>query len=517
MLTHCTMNTPAPNRPIGEPPSGAVTTSPARLRYVAAGGLCVATAAGAWPLSTWLDAPNTVMLFLLPVVYAAFRLGRGPAAFAAVCSVALFDFFFVPPQWSFAVADVQYLLTFAVMLIVGLTIAHLSEVLRARAEDAARREQQTHALYELAHELAGTITLSQVAESVERFATSVLTTPALLLVKGTDGELTPADARTAVPSWVHLPTAMLARDGGRCTDIDAEPAVAYVPLRTTHGTRGVLVTQLRRDGSDAERHAALLEAVGSLLATAIERLHFVDIASSTQLAIETERLRTSILSALSHDVRTPLTAMVGMADTLAGGHGTGEAVVRDLATRIRDQGRRISDMITNLLEMARLQTGGVKLRLEWQPLTEVVGSSITLLGDALARHPVTIDIPRDFPLLRFDAVLMERVMCNLLENAAKYAPAGTAITVSAQADGDLAAITIRDGGPGLPEHRDVFGLFVRGTRESSQPGVGLGLAICRAIMEAHRGTISARNTGAGAEIRLTLPLGQPPVIATEDA
>ena len=501
-------------------PDAGNAVNPSWADYLRAGGACATTAGIAWPLVEWMDPANIVMLFLLPVVYAAFRLGRGPAAFAAVLSVALFDFLFVPPQWSFAVADIQYLLTFAVMLVVGLTIAHLSSVMRLRAEEAARRERQTRALYELAHQLAGALNLRQVDESLQRFAADVLGAPAILLVTSSDRSLSPAvtDSNN-LPAWLDMRLALMARDSGRSTDLDATPCVAYVPLRATHDTRGVLATLIDCHAAETETHSALLDAIGALLATAVERLHFVDVAAATQLAVEAERLRISILSALSHDMRTPLTAMVGMADTLASGHGDTSAPTRELATRIRDQGRRISDMITNLLEMARLQTGSVKLRLEWQPVAEIIGSSITLLRAALDSHPVRVDIPRGFPLLRFDALLMERVICNLLENSCKYAPAGTPIDIVTRVSNGNAELLVRDRGPGLPRDRDVFALFVRGPHESAKTGVGLGLAICRAIVEAHEGRIWAEHASddeGGTLITISLPLGNPPAIINDE-
>jgi len=221
--------------------------------------------------------------------------------------------------------------------------------------------------------------------------------------------------------------------------------------------------------------------VSALVATAVERLHFVDVAHASQMQMVSERLRSSILSALAHDIRTPLTALYGTADSLALTRPPLPEPVRDAVESVRDQAFRLSGLVSNLLDMARLQAGRVTLRKEWQPLEEVVGASIKLLGPALADHPVTVSLPADLLLLEFDAVLMERVFCNLLENAAKYSPPGSAIGISARSIGDLVEVSVLDRGKGFPEDslERIFELFERGTAESTVPGVGLGLAICR--------------------------------------
>jgi two-component system sensor histidine kinase KdpD len=237
------------------------------------------------------------------------------------------------------------------------------------------------------------------------------------------------------------------------------------------------------------------------------------------MQVVSERLRSSILSALSHDVRTPLTALVGLADSLALAKPVLPQAQRESAEAIRDQALQLSGMVGNLLDMARLNAGGVKFRKEWQPLEEVVGSSIKLLGKALARHVVSVRLPADLPLLEFDAVLIERVLCNLLENAAKYSPPGTSIVVSARQLGGLVEISVCDRGPGIApgQDADIFAMFVRGRRESAQPGVGLGLAICRAIVEAHGGSIVAAGAaGGGACFSFTLPVGTPPTVEDEE-
>jgi two-component system sensor histidine kinase KdpD len=258
-----------------------------------------------------------------------------------------------------------------------------------------------------------------------------------------------------------------------------------------------------------------LETFATLIAIAIERVHYVDIAQQTTVQIESERLRNSLLSALSHDLRTPLTALMGLAEylTIIKPELGGEQ--RDIACSIRDEAQRMTALVNNLLDMGKLQAGEVRLNRQWQPLEEVVGSALADAGQLLAHHSVTIDLPADLPLVEFDGVLMERVLFNLLENAQKYTPAGSQIHISAAVRNETMEIAIEDNGPGLPlgMEEEIFKKFTRGEKESATPGVGLGLAICRAIVEAHRGTIRAgKSPHGGARFVFTLPLGVPPVV-----
>jgi two-component system sensor histidine kinase KdpD len=251
---------------------------------------------------------------------------------------------------------------------------------------------------------------------------------------------------------------------------------------------------------------------------AVERLHYVEVAQASELSVLSERLRSSILSALSHDLRTPLTALVGLADSLTLIKPALPAPALETAQAMHEQASRLAGLVANLLDMARLNAGQITLRREWQPLEEVVGASIKLLGNALAHNPIQVHFPVDLPLLEFDAVLIERVFCNLLENAAKYGPTDQPIEISATVETDCVTIRVRDHGPGFPteQREQLFNMFVRGETESGKPGTGLGLAICRAIIEAHGGKISAEDAVAGgACVCFTLPSGNPPTIEEE--
>jgi two-component system sensor histidine kinase KdpD len=484
---------------------------------------CIATALIATPLAGYLDLANIVVLFMLTVLLVALRTGRGPAVMASLLSVALFDFFFVPPRFSFAVNDVQYLVTFAVMLAVALITAHLAASLRRQAELASRRERETRSLYELARDLAGAASTGHVAAIAEQFLLQTIGMRAALLLPDDQGKLAPAGSDATKVDYLEDRLAHLAFERGEPIGVKAlagiGDAVAYIPLKAPMRIRGTLaVAPVRGDVIGAESIESLLPAVASLVAIAIERLHYVDVATRAQMEMASERLRNSLLAALSHDVRTPLTALVGLADSLTVMKPPLPDEARETAAALREQALRMNGMVSNLLDMARLQAGRVVPRKEWQLIDEVAGTAVQLLGAALAGHKVTIDVPADLPLIEFDAVLIERVLCNLLENAAKYSPSGSKIAVKARLADGLAHIAVADEGRGFPpgRHEELFGLFVRGEPESSVSGTGLGLAICKAIVEAHGGTIRAENreTG-GAQVTFTLPIGSPPRIEDE--
>jgi len=293
----------------------------------------------------------------------------------------------------------------------------------------------------------------------------------------------------------------------------------YLPLKAPMRTRGVLALEpSQKRLLFLPEQARMLETLAGQIALALERVHFVEVAQDALVRMESERLRNGLLSALSHDLRTPLTILAGLADSLPLAGPPLPPAQAEIAQAIRAESLRTNTLVSNLLDMARLQEGHVQLKLEWQPLEEVVGAALQSLAGPLARHEVHVDLPADLPLLEFDSVLMERVLCNLLENAAKYTPTGSRIEIAARSEGDRATITVADNGPGLPPGREesLFEKFTRGQDESPVAGVGLGLAIVRAIVHAHKGTVRAENRPeGGARFIITLPAGEPPVVLPE--
>ena len=483
---------------------------------------CVATTALAAPLHAYFDLANIVMLFLLTVVLVAMKLGRGPAVLASFVSVACFDFFFVPPRFSFAVTDFQYLLTFVVMLVVALITGHMTAGLRYQARIASYREERARTLYEFARDMSSLLQTEDVVEAARKFIANTFRAEVAIVVPDANDRLRVAVDTTrglvideGAAQWAYDK----AQPAGAGTDTLAGSNVLYLPLRAPMRTRGVLAFRPRNPRvllvPEQRQH---LDTFAALTAIALERVHYVEVAQQALIHMESERLRNSLLSALSHDLRTPLASLVGLAEALALTRPPLSDAQREAALAIADEARRMSALVNNLLEMARIESGEVKLRRQWQPFEEVVGSALRAAQAALARHRVQVVLAPDLPLVEFDAALIERVLYNLFENAGKYTPPGTLVTLSAETADGMLVVSVSDAGPGIPKGQEeaIFEKFTRGARESATPGVGLGLAISRGIVEAHGGRIWAANMPAGgARITFTLPLGTPPVVPIE--
>jgi len=499
---------------------------PALRGYLYAALTCVGITMAATPLqqNKYLELANIDMLFLLGVVFIAYRFGRGPAALAALLNVAAFDFFFVPPHLSFAVSDAQYLLTFAVMLLVGLVTGHLTAGLRYQLRVARLREERARGLSQMAKALSSALVEAQVVEISDKFVESNFRAKAAVLLPDLSDKLQPpathGDMPTfdpAIAQWCYDKNA----PAGAGTDTLPANVQLYLPLKAPMRVRGVLVVEPSSPRLlMVPEQRRLLDTFAALVAIALERIHFVTVAQNTLIKMESERLRGSLLAALSHDLRTPLTALVGLAETLSLDLAAAQSSHVDKADAIREQALRTSHMVNNLLEMAKLQSGDVKPRKDWQSLEEIVGSALKGLEPALADHPLKLDLPVDLPLVKCDAVLIERVLVNLFENATKYTPPGTTIGITAAKTDAVVRVEVWDEGPGLPpgQERAIFAQFARGQKESIIPGVGLGLAICEAIIEAHGGKIWAENrVPRGARFIFTLPMDEQPSVEPEVA
>ncbi len=516
--------------------------SPPR-HYAYAAAICAAITVVASVVSGRLDLTNLVMLYLLGVVFSAVRLGRGPGVLQSFLSVAAFDFFFVPPRMSFSVSDTQYLLTFFGMLLTSLVISHLTSTLTRQASVAQRRERRTGAIYAMARELGAALTTEQIVEIGSRHVGEVFRARVAFLLPDSADQvrqkieepdaavtLTGAELDSDVGQWVYDQQ----KPAGRGTDTLPATAALYLPLKAPMRTRGVLAVASREPRElEVPEQQRMLDAFAAQIALALERVHYVEIARDALVNMESERLRNSLLSAISHDLRTPLTTIVGFSSMLANGRaaaqaGDAAAAARlaqregELVDAIHDEALRMTGIVTNLLDMARLQAGSLQLKRQWSLLEETVGAALAACRRVLARHLARVALPADLPLLQMDAVLMERLFTNLFENAAKYTPPDTALDIGAERvtdDGQpFVRVHVDDHGPGLPAGMEtrIFDKFTRGEKESATPGIGLGLAICRAIVEAHGGKIGALNRTApdghvtGARFWFTLPVDTPP-------
>ncbi|HWH82195.1 MAG TPA: two-component system sensor histidine kinase KdpD, partial [Burkholderiaceae bacterium] len=506
----------APERPAREDARGGREGHKSHEGYAWAAAICAVTTIIATPLAPIFDLANIVMLFLLALVGVAARFGRGPAVLAAFLNVAAFDFFFVPPHLSFAVSDVQYLLTFGVMLAVGLIVGQLTAGLRFEARVAQHREARSRALFEVARDLSSVLMTEQCVEIAERAIGAEFRGRAHAFVLDLDDRLQMPLSAAHEPT-LDIGTAQWALDhaeaAGLGTDTLPGSAWLYLPLKAPMRARGVLAIQPEEPRLlMVPEQRRQLETFAVLAAIALERVHYVEVAQRATVQIESERLRNSLLAALSHDLRTPLAALYGLADTLVASAPPLPPQAQEIAHALGSEARRLSAMVNNLLDMARLQSGAVQLNRQWQPIEEVVGTALQSMTAALAGHAVHTELAASLPLVDIDAVLIERVFANLIENAAKYTPPGCTVTIAARVVAPELLVTVSDDGPGLPPGREeaLFEKFARGARESATPGVGLGLAICRAIVEAHGGRIWVEPGRPGARFCFTLPLGSPP-------
>ncbi len=493
-----------------------------------------------WLVRDRFDLPNLIMIYLLGAAIIAARFGRGPAVLSAMLNVAAFDFFFVPPYFSFAVSDTQYLVTFAIMLVVALIIGNLTASVRLQARVAGHRERRTALLYAMSRELGASRGVENLAKIAVRHTSEVFDSQVALLLPDADGCIV-YPRGTGLPSSLHgadLSVAQWvfdhAQTAGLGTDTLPGSDAIYLPLQSTgpalpdagtketskvFGVLAVLPTSARRVLVPEQLH--LLETFAAQMALALERVHLGEQARQAEVHTESERVRNALLSAISHDLRTPLAVIAGSASTLAEeGTKLPEARRKELAQAIYDQAGQTTQLIQNILDMTRFEIGAPQINREWHALDEIVGTVLGRLQPRLEDRDVALDLPKDLPFVLIDAVLIEQVLANLLENAAKYTPAGTPIEISAWVDADKITVSVVDSGPGVRpgDEERVFEKFYRGERESAVGGAGLGLTICKAIVEAHGGSIWVENRLAGgAMFCFSLPRGgTPPAIEPEE-
>ena len=477
--------------------------------YILAGTLLTA------PLRDVLDLSNVALLYVLAVVLTGVRYGRGVAIFAALFGSLVFAYVFVPPHFSLAITEVQYLLSAVIMLVVALLVGHVTANLRRHTEVVEAQASRNKALYEFARQLTATRSSEAVIDTSLRFLERSFAARQVHFV-----EPEHFDSAANALADIALIKASLERKQllTRPTDVPAI-VVAVLPLLPAESGHGVICLQV--DGSQLETQAQreLLETVGSLVAVALERTHYAEVAQAAELRHAGESLRNTILSSLSHDIRTPLTALVGTADTLMLATTLSPEKQHALLYGLREQAQSINQFVNNLLDMARLQSGNVELNLAWQPIEEVVGATLQQVKSIADTREIGLAIAPGLPPVMIDAVLVERALWNLLENAIKYSPGDSPVELNIRQLGEEIDIVVCDRGEGLPTEdvEALFGLFQRGHAESSIPGAGLGLAIVKGIAEAHQGRLSAtRREGGGSCFHITLPLGKTPCLGLEE-
>lgn len=477
-----------------------------------------------------LQVTDIAMLYLLAVVVVATRYRRGPSLLASALSILAFDLGFVEPYGHFTVHEAAFVLTFLVMFVVALVMSGLTTRIREEADLAAQRERRTGTLYDLGRELAGAISPAQVAEVVTRHLGAAVGGQAAFAPADPGGEEGAAlripdappfgDPRTRdAAEWSHAWDLPAGHGTGEFSDLP----LLLVPVRAALRRHGVVAIQGPGIETLEETDRRTLELLARQAALTLERLALTEERERTEVAMEAERLRGTLLSSISHDLRTPLASIEGAGTALLEGPADpGSEHRRELLETIVEESRRMTRMVTNLLDMVRVESGALTMHRAWIPIEEVIGVARLRLDALLAERAVQVELPTD-PLLVFaDEILLEQVLVNLLENAVRYTPPRSPIRIAAFTSGAEVIVEVADRGPGVPEgeRERVFRKFHRvapGDRTSGiAAGTGLGLAICRGVISAHGGRIWVEpHEGGGASFRFALPRATPPAAPVE--
>jgi two-component system sensor histidine kinase KdpD len=479
---------------------------PDYLRALTISGLCTALA---FPLAPYFGLVNIVMLYLLGTAIGALILGRGPSVALATVNMLAFDFFFVPPLYSFDVEDARYLFTLGVMLVVALIIANLMVSIRLHREIADAREQRTAVLYAMSRELAVATDAQAMAAAAVRHICAVFHSSAVVLLADAQGSLSPMSSEAAPPP---LPAFDLefAQDVVARGERGIKDAI-YLPLQGSRRVKGVIVVRLQPPSRALPTEQLnLLDAFAAQLALSLQRARLAEAAQVARISEERALLRNTLLASISHDLRTPLSAIAGAGSLIAQPEYALNADRRTtLGYLIERKARDMSQLLTNVLELMQMEFGNGALRSDWHAIDDLVSLALRANEARLAQLRISLDLPADLPLVMVEATLIVQILSNLLENAAKYTPPGTTVTISAAAHEKHISLVVADDGPGFPpgDPERLFEKFQRGRSESNIVGVGLGLAICRAAARLHGGEIHAKdNPGGGARFEITLPV-----------
>lgn len=483
-------------------------------RYLLSLALVAAATLLGVPVQSIISPTNLHMLYLITVVIAAVYLGRGPSIVTAVLGVLAMDFFFVPPFFTFVVAKAEDIVTLGGLLIVGMVISTLTTRVREEADAAQRRETQAIELYQFSRDLASALGLEDILRVVVGHVSQAFGQVTVLLPDGS-----PLQPRTFSPGMTldedELALAISVYEHSQSDDqgMATYPTrtLLYLPLRTGNGVVGILGIRPSDPNlplaTDPRR---LLESFASQAALAIERAQLAEQARRTQMLEATEKLQAALLNSISHDLRTPLASITGSLSSLQEDSlPLDEATRRSLLENASGEAERLNHLVGNLLDMTRIEAGALQVTEDLCEVQDVVGSALQQMGDRLKGRAVSLDVPATLPLVPMDFVLILQVLINLLDNALKYSPADQPIEIRASVTQDRLELQVADRGIGLPQEdlARIFDKFYRVQRPGGVTGTGLGLTICKGIVEAHGGEIQATNRdGGGTVITVTLPL-----------
>ncbi len=469
-------------------------------------------------LSGILNPVDQALIYLSVVVPVAARLGRGPSVMYALLAPACFNFFFIPPLYTLQIYDRSYWMTLSVMLVTSLMITDQASKLRLQAVISRRRESRTQTLYTLTRALASIREQKAMSEMVAKHIEDVFSSQVTLWMPDTAGHLNAIVGALPETDYVKEMAVLQwcfdhAQPAGRDTITMPSANGLYLPLTAISGTLGVIGMLPKPD----KEHFSLeeissLETIASLLASAVERANNAEVAEKSKVEAESEKLRSILLSTVSHDLRTPLASITGAASSIAQEDGPlPPETTRELGRSIYKEASRLSRIVTNLLDVTNLESGSIKLNSQPYFMEEIIGSAITRVEQQLINHQVTTNAEENLPMVLADGVLIEQVIINLLENAAKYTPPASTIAINVSRKDGMVLVSVADNGPGIPagDELKIFDKFYTTAHHKAQKGTGLGLAICRGIMKAHGGDIwCTQPIDGGVIFCFTLPIAE---------
>ena len=499
--------------------AAAKTASP--RAYLESLAMVVVALAVSEALKQYLGVSNIALVFLTAIITSAIAYGLWPALIACLASLLVYNFFFLPPLYTFTIADPENVINLFIFAFTAVIVSNLTARVGAQAVVAQQRAKATEDLYQFSRKLAGVVTLDDLLWATAFQIASMLKVRVVLLLPegqtiavraGYPPEDTLDEADLAAANWVW----MHGQPAGRDSDTLPGAKRLFLPMRTARGLVAVV-------GLDNDRRGPLLtpdqrrlyDALADQAALAIERINLAEDVDQARIAAATEKLRSAMLTSISHDLRTPLASILGSATTLKDYRGTlDDAAQRQLVETIQEESERLNRFISDLLDMTRLEAGTIQPNVELIDIADIVGSALRRTGKILERHKVEIDLASDLPMLKLDPVLFEQVLFNLLDNAAKYAPGGTTVRIGGRREQGFVLLSVADEGEGIPvaDLERIFDKFYRvHAGDKQRAGTGLGLAICRGFVEAMGGTIAAENRSdrSGAVFNIAMPIPKP--------
>ncbi len=487
-----------------------------------------------WIFKPQLELVNIALLYLLPVLLTAVWWGRWPSYVTALASVLAYDFLFVPPIMTFSVYDIRYIWSFAIFLIVSFLIGGRTELLRLEAKAARQREKSIRALYEFSREIAAVVDLEQIAQALASHTGETIDRYTMVLLPDINDKLAVQGAyqrenssdlekKLSLPEPEYAVADWAFRHGqvaGRSTETLPGVKYLYVPLITGDRVSGLFAVEIA-DKKVTPEERRLIDAWARLAAIAVERVKLFQQARQAALLVESDRLRTALFNSISHELRTPLSAITGAVSTLLDTAVDYSKETRnELLDTIQEGATRMERVVSNLLDTARLESGMLRLKTDWCDVVDIVGAALRRIGDVTKKYVIKTEMPADLTFIRADCVLLEQVLVNLIDNAVKYSPIGSAITIAAASEDEMVRISVLDNGPGISEDDldSIFEKFYRSRRSGQVSGTGLGLSICKTIVEAHGGHIWAQNRpGGGADVTFVIPARSDDVVMPHKA